>query len=68
LKVFSLIEEKNNLSTNIIELSYHETQTRIISSENQLFPPTFVANTENTLAKRIRKKPVTKTNDFLWEI
>jgi hypothetical protein len=40
LKVFSLIEEKNNLSTNITELSYHETQTRIISSsENQPFPP-----------------------------
>jgi hypothetical protein len=45
------------------------TQTQIISSsENQRFPPTSVVNTGKTLAKRIRKKPVSKTNDFLWEI
>jgi hypothetical protein len=69
LKIFSLIEEKNNLSTNIKELSYHETKTQIISSsENQPFPPIFVANTGKTLTKRIRKKPVTKNNDILWEI
>jgi hypothetical protein len=46
----------------------HETQTQISSSENQPFPPILVANTGKTLAKRIRKKPVTKNNDFLWEI
>lgn len=68
LQIFSLIEKQNNHST-IIALIYYEVQSRTVNlSVNQPFPLTPVETVENTSIKRIRKKPVTNTNDFLWEI
>jgi hypothetical protein len=64
--IVSLIEKENNFNTNIIALRYHEVQTTS-SFVNQLFPSTPVEIVENTSVKHIRKKLVTKTNDFLWE-
>jgi hypothetical protein len=63
------IEKENKFSTNVRALSYYGLQPRTISSSvNQPFPLTSVESVENTSVKHIRKKPVTKTNDFLWEI
>jgi hypothetical protein len=65
LYIFSLIEKENNFNTNIISLRYHEVQSRTTSSfVNQLFPLTPAEIVENTSVKCIRKKPITKTNQF----
>jgi hypothetical protein len=65
LHIFSLIEKENNFHTNVIALRYYEVQPRTISSSvNQPFPLTSVEIIENTSVKCIRKKPVTKMNDF----
>jgi hypothetical protein len=69
LHIFSLIEKENNFNTNITALRYHEVQSRTTSSfVNHFFPSTPVEIVENTSVKPIRKKLVTKMNDFLWEI
>jgi hypothetical protein len=63
--IFSLIEKENNFNTNIIALRYYEVQSRTTSSfVNQLFPSAPAEIVENTSVKRIRKKHVTKRNDF----
>jgi hypothetical protein len=69
LKILSLVEQKENHSANVIELSYYELITQTTDSlENQPILPVPTTNAEITLPKCIRKKPVTKTDDFLWGI
>jgi hypothetical protein len=68
LHIFSLIEKINNHSTNIIALGVHKVHPQTISPIKQLPPLISVKTVENMSVKRNRKKPVTKTNDFLWEI
>ena len=66
LLVFSLVKKATNMSINIIPLGYHEAQARITSispNVNHILPQSTVERN-----KCIRKKPVTKTNDFLWEV
>jgi hypothetical protein len=69
IKILSLIEKKDNHSVNVTELSYHDLTTQtVVSFVNQPNPSVSIANAESTLPKRISKKPVTKTDDFLWGI
>jgi hypothetical protein len=65
--MLSFIKKSSNLSCNIIPMGYYEDQpqrTRYSSTLNH----TIAQNTvQDIKGKRNRKKPVTKTNDFLWE-
>jgi hypothetical protein len=56
LHIFSLLEQKNNLSTNIIALKYHEVHIRTISPVEQLSPMNSVETGGNTLVQ------------YIWEI
>jgi hypothetical protein len=65
--IFSLIKKKRYLNINIIPIGYYEVQsqlTRHSSTANHTLPQNTV---EGSKSKHIRKKPVTKTNDFLWD-
>jgi hypothetical protein len=56
------------VSINIKEFGYHEAQPQTISPPaNQLLPLTSVENVENKLVKDVRRKPLTRLNDILWE-
>jgi hypothetical protein len=64
--IFSLIKKTSNLSSNIIPIGYYEVQSQL-TSHTSIANYTLPQNTvEGIKSKRIRKKPVTKTNDFLW--
>jgi hypothetical protein len=65
--IFSLIKKTNNLSSNVIPMGYYEVQSQMTKqpcSTDYTLPKNIV---ESSKSKHIRKKPVTKTNYFLWE-
>jgi hypothetical protein len=65
--LFSLIKKTNNLSSNVTPIGYYEVQSQLTKqpcSTDYTLPQNIVGSSKS---KRIRKKPVTKTNDFLWE-
>jgi hypothetical protein len=66
LLIFSRIKKASNLSISNIPLEYYEAQYQITSCStvNHTLPQSTV---ESMKIKHVRKKPVTKTNNFLWE-
>jgi hypothetical protein len=55
------------LSSNVIPIGYYEVQSQLTKQPcvaDYTLPQNIVENSKN---KHIRKKPATKTNDFLWE-
>jgi hypothetical protein len=66
--IFSIIKKINNLSSNIIPMGYYEMQSQLTKqtcSSDDTVPPNVA---ESSRSKRIRKKPVIKSNDFFWEV
>jgi hypothetical protein len=68
LHIFSLIEKINNRSTIIIPLGYYKVHPQTISPIKQSPPLILDKTVEKMPVRQNRRKPVTKTNDFLWEI
>jgi hypothetical protein len=60
--------KKGNNPSIIIPLSYYEDHTQSSCFVNKSSTQSSVEAVGNIPVKRIRKKPVTKTSDFLWEI
>jgi hypothetical protein len=67
LHILFLIKKANNFSINIIPLGYYEAQVQITSHTSNVNHNLSQRPVESIKTKHIRKKPVTKTNEFLWE-
>jgi hypothetical protein len=64
--IFSLIKKIRNKNTNIIPMGYYEIQSQLPKQTNSIDDILPQDIPGSSRSKRIRKKPVTITSDFLW--
>jgi hypothetical protein len=68
LHILLLIKKANNLRINIIPLGYYEDLVQITNHTSNVNHSSSQRPDENIKTKRIRKKPVTKTNYFMGKL
>jgi hypothetical protein len=68
LHILLLIKKANSLSINIIPLGYYEDLVQITSHTSNVNHSSSQRPDESIKTKRIRKKPVTKTDDFMGKL